>query len=267
MDKAAQTKQVAAVTGATGAIGKAIAKKLAELDYQVYLIGRDPNRCQDAVEDIKATTGNQQVDYLVIDLSRQLSIQQAAANWHGPLHLLVNNAAATPVARLETPEGIELQFATNVLGYYWMSLYFKEALISASPSRIVNVASYWAGGLDLEDLEFRNRTYTNQAAYRQSKQANRMLSPVFADKYREFDISVNACHPGDVNSKLSNNLGFGGSQTPEQGARTPVWLGTSLEIGGISGKYFENMREVPCPFASMKKESRRLFEICQQYSR
>ncbi len=267
MARTLQTKQAAAVTGATGAIGNAIARKLAERDFQVYLIARDPDRCHHAVEDIKAKTANQQVYCLIADLSRQFSIQEAAANWQGPLHLLINNAAVTPVTRQETPEGIELQFATNVLGYFWMSLYFKQALLSASNPRIVNVASYWAGGLDLEDLEFKKRTYTNQAAYRQSKQANRMLSAVFADEYRDVNISVNACHPGDVNSKLSNNLGFGGSQSPDQGARTPVWLGTSQKIGGISGKYFENMREVPCPYASMKEESRRLFEICQNYTR
>jgi NAD(P)-dependent dehydrogenase (short-subunit alcohol dehydrogenase family) len=261
-----QENQIAAVTGATGAIGKAIARKLSELNYQVYLIARDPARCVQAAEEIKQETSNRNVFCSVIDLSRQHSIQQAASQWDGPLHLLINNAAVTPSARQETPEGIELQFATNVLGYFWMSHYFQEALSAAAPSRIVNVASYWAGGLDLDDLEFRRRKYSNQAAYRQSKQADRMLTYEFAEEFQPFGITVNACHPGDVNSQLSNNLGFGGSQTPEQGAKTPVWLGTSQALAGVTGKYFENTSEVNCPFASQIEDCKSLFDICQSYT-
>jgi NAD(P)-dependent dehydrogenase (short-subunit alcohol dehydrogenase family) len=91
----------------------------------------------------------------------------------------------------------------------------------------VNVASYWAGGLDLGDLEFKRRPYDNDQAYRQSKQADRMLSVAFAERLREHRVWVNACHPGDVRSRLSANLGFGGHETPEQGAATPVWLATA----------------------------------------
>jgi NAD(P)-dependent dehydrogenase (short-subunit alcohol dehydrogenase family) len=267
MKNTSEINQVAAVSGATGAIGKAIARKLAGLNYQVYLIARDEERCHKAAEEIKTSTSNQKVFCLTADLSRQQSIQRIASAWRGPLHLLINNAAITPVSRLETPEGIELQFATNVLGYFWMSVYFQEALRSSAPSRIVNVASYWAGGLDLDDLEFQKRSYTNQAAYRQSKQANRMLTPVFAEEFQMSGITVNACHPGDVNSKLSNNLGFGGSQTPDQGARTPVWLGTSAQVAGITGKYFEDLREVACPYAAQRSESRLLYQICQAYTK
>lgn len=267
MKSTSQEILIAAVTGATGAIGGAIARKLAEKGYRVYLIARDPDRCAELAASIIRETSNQDIVCLTADLSRRQSIQRISTDWQGPLHLLVNNAAATPPSRQETPEGIELQFATNVLGYFWMSLYFKDALSAASSARIVNVASYWAGGLDLDDLEFKSKPYSNQAAYRQSKQANRMLTPVFADRYRSLGISVNSCHPGDVNSKLSNNLGFGGSQSPEQGARTPVWLGTSPEVAGTSGKYFENLREVPCPFATLKKESKALYEICLEYGK
>jgi len=79
------------------------------------------------------------------------------------------------------------------------------------------VASYWAGDLDIDDLEFKHRPYSNGAAYRQSKQANRMLTVAFAERLAEHRISVNACHPGDVNSNLSNDLGFGGHESPGEG--------------------------------------------------
>ena len=136
---------------------------------------------------------------------------------------------------------------------------------AGAPSRIVNVASYWAGGLDLSDLEFRHRHYDNDTAYRQSKQANRMLTTAFAGRLAPFNITVNSCHPGDVNSALSNSMGFGGHETPDQGAATPVWLSTSLEVEGITGKYFEHKKEITCGFSRDRKSVEELFEICRRY--
>ena len=260
-----RTGQVAAVTGATGAIGKAIAYELSRLNYKVYLITRDAERSRQAVREIIADTNNPAVEYRVADLSQQSAIESLAAAWKGPLHVLINNAAITPKTRQVTPNDIELQFATNVLGYFWMTKFFAKILADSSPARVVNVASYWAGGLDLTDLEFKQRPYHNHDAYRQSKQANRMLTPVFADELKASGVTVNSCHPGDVNSALSNELGFGGSQSPAQGARTPVWLATSRSLEGVTGKYFENNKEVRCQFGSQRDEAKKLYEICSTY--
>jgi len=224
------------VTGATGAIGKAIARQLANIqDSKVVLVCRDQQKAVLAVNEIKSLTGNSEVSYELADLSRYEQIHNLAKRWQGPLHVLINNAACTPRSRQETPEGIEMQFATNVLGYYWLIDEFMEILKASAPARVVNVASYWAGGLDLNDLEFTRRSYDNDQAYRQSKQANRMLSSVFAEKLKPYQITINACHPGDVNSMLSNNLGFGGHETPDQGAETPVWLATQPVGRNIQG--------------------------------
>jgi NAD(P)-dependent dehydrogenase (short-subunit alcohol dehydrogenase family) len=142
---------------------------------------------------------------------------------------------------------------------------FTAHLKAGAPSRIVNVASYWAGGLDLSDLEFKRRQYDNDTAYRQSKQANRMLTVALAGRLAPLNIAVNACHPGDVNSALSNSMGFGGHETPDQGAATPVWLATSSEIEGITGKYFEHRREQVCSFSRDVKTIEKLYEICSGY--
>ena len=260
-----QVKRIAAITGATGAIGKAIALELARLDYSLVLIARDFQKCSQLARDLTAATQNSAISYKLADLSLKSSIQDLANAWEGPLHILINNAAITPPRRLESKEGIELQLATNVLGYFWMTQFFSDILIKSAPSRVINLASYWAGGLDLTDLEFKRRPYHNHDAYRQSKQANRMLTPVFAEQLQDTDVSVNACHPGDVNSTLSNNLGFGGSQSPAAGARTPIWLATSPELSGVSGKYFENLKEIACPFGAQSDASTRLYEICSAY--
>jgi len=256
------------VTGATGAIGKAIARKLAETKYsEVVLVCRDQNKAEQTVKEIIDLTGNSRVRFELADLSRYGDIRRLVERWAGPLHGLINNAACTPRSRQETPEGIEMQFATNVLGYYWLIDEFMEILKASAPARVVNVASYWAGGLDLNDLEFTRRSYDNDQAYRQSKQANRMLSSVFAEKLKPYQIAVNACHPGDVNSVLSNNLGFGGHETPDQGAETPVWLATHPIGQEYTGRYFEHLRETNCLFARDKQMANALFESCANYAK
>jgi len=255
------------VTGATGAIGKAIARKLAETENsEVVLVCRNQQKAVLAVNEITSLTGNPEVSYTLADLSRYNQIRDLAKRWQGPLHVLINNAACTPRFRQETPEGIEMQFATNVLGYYWLIDEFMEILKASAPARVVNVASYWAGGLDLNDLEFTRRSYDNDQAYRQSKQADRMLSAAFSEKLEPFHIAVNACHPGDVNSTLSNNLGFGGHETPDQGADTPVWLATHAIGQQKTGRYYEYRRESNCTFSRDRKAVNELYERCANYS-
>jgi NAD(P)-dependent dehydrogenase (short-subunit alcohol dehydrogenase family) len=142
---------------------------------------------------------------------------------------------------------------------------FADILQGSAPARVVNVASYWAGELDLDDLEFERRSYRNGTAYRQSKQANRMLTVAFAERFDPAMVTVNVCHPGDVNSKLSNDLGFGGSESADSGARTPVWLATDAQVAGTTGKYFEHMRETPDRFASDRQAIEALYEACLSY--
>lgn len=260
------TRRVFLVTGATGAIGKAIARQLAiDPSHEVVLAARDKAKANAATKEIIQATGNNNVRFELVDLSRQIEIQALANRWSGPLHVLINNAAATPRQRLETPEGIELQFATNVLGYVWIMQAFQEKLIRSAPSRIVNVASYWAGDMDMEDLEFKQRSYNNSTAYRQSKQANRMLTLTFAEQLKPFNVSVNACHPGDVTSTLSTNLGFGGQESPDQGAQTPVWLATHTSGETQTGKYFEHMNQVDDRFMRNHELVEALYQACLTY--
>ncbi len=259
--------RVVLVTGATGAIGKAIARQLAAHDGQeVVLACRDEAKARQAVAEIQPATGNPNVRYELVDVSRHASIQALADRWPGPLHVLINNAAASPRQRQETADGIEVQFGTNVLGYFWLIQSFTEILKASAPSRVINVASYWAGDLDLADLEFKKRRYNNGTAYRQSKQANRMLTVAFAQRLQPYGITVNACHPGDVNSRLSNDLGFGGQTSPDEGADTPVWLATSPLGQHETGKYFDQRRAVRCRFGEDTVAVEALYEACQAYA-
>ena len=256
----------AIVTGATGAIGSAIARQIAAQGYNLTIIARDRRKAEITVNQIIHSTGNHNVNFEIVDLALASSIQALAINWRKPLQILVNNAAVTPKSRQETAEGLEMQFATNVLGYFRMTAAFKPFLKAGSPARVVDVASYWAGDLQLDDLEFKIRPYRNGAAYRQSKQANRMLVVAWAERLLEDGIQINACHPGDVNSTLSNNLGFGGHQSPDQGAETPVWLAISPEADKFTGRYFENFQEVKCRYGRDQGAVKALFNTCLSYS-
>ena len=260
------TPRVFLVSGATGAIGQAIARQLAQnVDHRVVLLARNEAKAQTTVENVRRATGNNNLSYELADVSRRAEIETLAQRWTGPLHVLVNNAATTPRNRQETPEGIEMQWATNVLGYLWLIEAFTPILQQSAPARVVNVASVYAGDLDLNDAEFKRRRYNNDTAYRQSKQADRMLTVALAEELSPLNISVNVCHPGDVNSKLSNNLGFGGSQSPDEGARTPVWLATDNAGQESTGQYFERCRKTLCRFASDRAAIEQLVTLCRGY--
>lgn len=255
------------ITGGYGSIGEAIVKKVSEAGNKVYVLGRDEKKLMSCCERIKSQTCNENVFYELVDLSIEKSINELSNRWKGDLDVLINNAATTPPLRTETADGIETQWATNVLGYYWMMIYMHRFMKDVSHARIVNVASYWAGDLDLKDPEFTKRYYNNDTAYRQSKQADRMLTIAFAEKLRKYGIIVNACHPGDVRSKLSTNLGYGGFETPEQGAETPVWCALSDDIRDISGGYFENKKKIVCRFSDNRKSIVDLLDLCISYSK
>jgi retinol dehydrogenase-12 len=259
-------KTVVLISGATGVIGYAIANELAATpDYEVVLLARDRDRAEKTADVIRHATGNDNVRFVLADVSRRHSVQAAARDWQGPLHVLVNNAGVAPRRRETTPEGIELTWATNVLAYLWVTEAFARRLAKSAPARVVNVASHYAGDLDLGDLEFKRRRFDNKTAYRQSKQANRMLTVAQAEELEGSGITVNACHPGNPSSVLSRSLGFGGAESPEGSARTPVMLALGELGADVTGRFFAYGAEVPCEFSKDRDAIRRLYEICKQY--
>ncbi len=256
--------KLAIVSGASGAIGRAITEGLARLPgFQVLLVCRDRAKADRTRAAVERAVAGARLRCEIADLSRRRDVFALADRVSAPVHVLVNNAAIAPRRRELTEDGIERQFACNVLGYFWMTQAFRGH--SPRGARVVNVASYWAGDLDSSDLEFSRRRYDNNAAYRQSKQCNRMLTVAFAERLRDARVWVNACHPGDVNSTLSNSLGFGGSASPEEGAETPLYLATDPALDGVTGKYFAGKREARCAFASDREAIEALYAACERY--
>jgi len=254
------------LTGVTGAIGKAIAAGILDSGNSLVFTARDRTKAERTIKDLSTYSGN--VSYRIIDLSDGSEIYKFAEEWKGPLHVIINNAACTPRKQEYAADGTEMMWAVNVLAYFRIISAFKKHLCrppAGGSARIVNVASYYAGGLNLSDPEFKKRHYNNDSAYRASKQADRMLSGWFGRKFDPSDCTVTACHPGDVNSRLSNNLGFGGHQSPAQGAATPLYCALSPEAEGITASYFANRSRQYCEYIEDTVNTKKLIDTIMSY--
>ena len=238
---------------------------MAKKNYDLILIARNEHKVKNLADEILKKSGSAKVRYEVIDLESESAIKGLSTRIDSPVDVLINNAAIAPVQREETSEGLEMQFAVNIMSYVWMTIELYQNLKNAPRSRIVNVASYYAGDLDVYDLQFLEREYNNNTAYRQSKAANRILSYCYSEEYKKNGITVNSCHPGEVNSNLSNDLGFGGYESPEKGAETPVWLATDSYVNEATGKYFEYLTPTSDRFSMNDELNEALYQECMKY--
>jgi retinol dehydrogenase 12 len=255
------------VTGANAGIGFEIARGLARSGFQVALACRDGAKGEAARNAIASEIRDPDVELLVVDLASQQSIRSAAQEFsrkHDALDVLINNAGTTSPKRRESPDGIELTFATNVLAYHLLTGQLLELLRCALAARVINTASMMAYGLDLDDVNFKRRRYDASAAYAQSKQADRMLTWALARRLAGTPVTANAFHPGAVNTALLRALapGFTGI-TPAEGADTAIWLATSPEMAGASGRLWVRRRETPCEFRGRDNEEA-LWSLCDR---
>jgi NAD(P)-dependent dehydrogenase (short-subunit alcohol dehydrogenase family) len=262
------------VTGPTAGIGKAIAVALGAMGARLVLACRDLDRGRQAAADIASTTGATDVDVMLLDTSDQRSIRaftEEYAGRHRRLDVLVNNAGLAQGERRLSPDGIELTFATNVLGYHLLTRGLLDVLTRSGPSRIVNVASRFAGHLDLDDLQFTQRPFDGLQAYAQSKACNRMLSWALARRLEGTGVTVNAYAPGFVaGTGLSRDLPPAiraayrerPGRSVEEGADTAVWLASSPDVAGVTNSYFMDRQPLPCEFRNELAEET-LWRTCE----
>jgi NAD(P)-dependent dehydrogenase (short-subunit alcohol dehydrogenase family) len=250
----------AIVTGATSGIGIETARALASAGAEVTIAGRDPQAGERTIAEIVDSTGNSLIDFAQLDLADRVSVRSFIAGWHGPLHILVNNAGIMASPERRTPEGWELQFATNHLGHFALAMGLRHALADAGGARVVSVSSggHLLSPVIFEDIHFRIRAYDPWLAYGQSKTANILFAIEANRRWRDERISVNALMPGAIRSNLQRHLNRGELdrmearmnqsndfewKTPEQGAATSVMLAASPLLGSIGGRYFEDCNE------------------------
>ncbi|MEY9844600.1 NAD(P)-dependent dehydrogenase (short-subunit alcohol dehydrogenase family) [Streptacidiphilus sp. BW17] len=254
------TGRRAVVTGGASGIGVETARALASAGAQVTLAVRDVAAGARTAEDITATTGNKDIHVAPLDLADQSSVAAFVAAWNGPLNILVNNAGVMASPELRTPEGWELQFATNHLGHFALATGLHAALARDGGARVVAVSSsaHHRSPVVFEDIHFRERAYEPWSAYGQSKTANVLFAVEAAKRWAADGITVNALMPGGIRTNLQRHVSeeelarlraraAGGTEltwkTTEQGAATSVLLAASPLLEGVSGRYFEDCNE------------------------
>ena len=250
------TDRRAVVTGGASGIGIETARALAAAGAEVTLAVRDTAAGERTAEGIRADTGNKQILVAPLDLADQRSVAAFVAAWDGPLHLLVNNAGVMRTPELRTPEGWELQFATNHLGHFALATGLHPALAAAGRARVVALSSvaHLQAPVDFDDIQFHRRAYDPALAYAQSKTATALFAVGAHRRWAGDGITVNAVHPGAILSNLTRHMdqealaatiSTGGYvfKTPEQGAATSVLVATWPQLEGLGGRYFEDCRQ------------------------
>ncbi|WP_030488862.1 SDR family NAD(P)-dependent oxidoreductase [Micromonospora chokoriensis] len=246
----------AIVTGGSSGIGVETARALASAGAEVTLAVRNPDAGQQAADDITGSTGNDRVLVAPLDLADQGSVADFIANWDGPLHILVNNAGimAAPLSR--TPQGWEMQFATNHLGHFALATGLRRALAAGDGARIVSVSSaaHLRSPVVFEDIQYDDREYEPWQAYGQSKTANVLFAVEATRLWADDGILTNSLMPGAIRTNLQryvseeelNRLRAGNAaawKTVEQGAATSVLAAASPLLDGVGGRYFEDCQE------------------------
>lgn len=246
--------KIVLITGSTAGIGKATAVGLAKQGYKLVIVGRDATKAQQAVDDIKALSNNNEVEYLIADLSSQKSVRQLAADFKAKyprLDVLINNAGAVYNKLEYSVDGIEMQIAINHMAYYLLTMELLDFMKQTSPSgRIVNVASHshYGGKLNFDDL-YMTKSYRGYNMYERTKLCNVLFTMELAERLKGTNVTVNALHPGVVKTDIGKKhggflyaLGWGlfakfGVDT-DKGAETSIYLASSPEVEGVSGKYW-----------------------------
>jgi len=250
-------ERTALVTGATAGMGTVIARDLARQGATVVLVCRDAHKGHQAQQEIIQATGNTAVDVLVADLASQQAIRRLVEEFqqrYDHLHILVNNAGAHITQRRVSPDGLEMNLAVNHLASFLLTALLLDTLRANAPARIVNVASNsMTKTINLADLQS-ERTFAPFTAYGQAKLALVLCTYALARRLAGTGVTVNALHPGITATKIIGDVAPALARpflglitrvllTPEQGARTALYLATAPAVEGVSGHYFVREKE------------------------
>jgi NAD(P)-dependent dehydrogenase (short-subunit alcohol dehydrogenase family) len=266
--------KVCLVTGATSGIGLVTARELARQGARVVIVGRDQGRCDAAVAQARAAGG--EAEALLADLSSLEQTHALAGQFrerHGRLDVLVNNAGGIWLRRELTVDGLERTFAVNHLAPFLLTHRLLDLLRASAPSRVVNVSSraHRKATLDFDNLQG-ERSYGGWRQYCRTKLMNLLFTYELARRLAGTGVTANALHPGWVATGFGGGNGLRGwllrtaaryfAIGPEKGARTVIYLASSPDVVGVSGRYFVEEREAPSSPASHDEQTaRRLWEV------
>lgn len=259
------------VTGGTGGIGREVARGLGRLGADVVLVVRSPGRGEEVRRQLAADGGGGTVHVVRGDLASLAEVRRAAAeiaDRFPRVDVLVNNAATFTRRRAETADGLEMQLAVNHLAPFLLTRLLLDPLRAAGAARVVALSSeaHRRGRVPWDDLQG-TRRYSGLQRYCDTKLMNLLFTAELARRVEGTGVTANAMHPGVVGTELL----FGGFaplrlfrrflRTPEQGARTAVWLASDPAIAGVTGRYFKDEKEIePARQARDADEARRLWD-------
>lgn len=272
------------VTGASNGIGLETAAGLAKLGATVVMTARSEAKGEEALADVIKRSGSEKVDLMLVDFASMSSIRKFADEFRSKydrLDVLVNNAGAVNMRRSETEDGFETTFGVNHLGYFLLTNLLLDTIKASAPARIVNVSSraHKRATMDFDDLNA-EKSYSGFTVYGRSKLANVLITYELARRLDGTGVTANCLHPGVVRSGFGqndNNGWLGGifktfytlagpfTKSNAEGAATSIYLASSPEVEGVTGKYFADCKEVPSSAASHDVEAqKRLWEISEQ---
>ena len=272
--------KVCVVTGATSGIGQVTAAALAAQGAHVIVVGRNRAKAQQVVGEIRRQTGNDAVWYLLADFSDLQQVRELAAAFsaqYSQLDVLVNNAGTYFNTRHPAPGGVEMTFHVNHLAHFLLTNLLLNTLTASAPARIVNVTSraHEYDNMDFDDLGF-ERSYFGMKAYARSKLANLLFTYELARRLAGSGVTVNAVHPGGVATDIwRTNFPVLGpaikwvmslfALTPEEGADTLIYLASSPDVEGVTGKYFVEREAIASsPLSYDEQVAARLWAVSEQ---
>ena len=269
------------ITGATDGIGLAAAKSIAKKGYHVSLVGRNPDKGKKALETVVEHSGNENLDFFECDLSLVANVKDLAdriKQKHSKIDVLLNNAGGANKTKQITSEGLEKTFATNQMNYFVLSTELLNILSESNDGRIVNVASNAHIGAEVDYANINSeKSFSAWTSYCVSKLMNIMFTYQLSSMQDR--VSVNVLHPGFVDTNIAGNEGnlikyivkFGAkmfARTVDNGADSSIYLSTSDEVKGVSGKYFFKCREIKSSRASYNQEDwKKVWDLCEDYKK
>ena len=270
--------KTALITGGTSGIGKATAVALAAMGADVVVVGRNRERGEVALGEIKSQSHSESVELMLADLAVQDEVRGLAGAFlerYDRLDVLANNAGLVQSKRTETADRIETTLAINHLAPFLLTNLLLDRLKQSAPSRVITVSSEaqrW-GDMDFDDLQSTQK-YRGFPVYGMTKLANIMFTYELAERLKGTFVTANCLHPGAVGTNFGKNNGgpmtlfFRAAKpfmrSPEQGADTLIWLASSPDVEGVSGKYFSDRKEIEAKkIAHDPTTRRRLWEISE----
>jgi NAD(P)-dependent dehydrogenase (short-subunit alcohol dehydrogenase family) len=266
----------ALVTGGSSGIGLETARGLTAHFDVVGIVGRDPGRLAEAAEDLDS--GDARIETFQADFSSLAEVRGLAGSIQGrfgSLDVLVNNAGVWHKDRTLTKDGYEETFAVNHLAHFLLTNELKDLLATGTRARVVNVSSSMhvrPKSMNWDDLMFEKR-WKGFWAYGHSKLANVLFSNELARRWKDLGITSNALNPGNVRSRITRNNAFLNAlhrspiarmiiMSEADGARTSIHVATSPDLQGVTGRYFDKVREAKASQASASEEAaHRLWDV------